>query len=85
MYKFLDCTLEKATDKDERLLELHENKGQYPPRFRLLFQQNRTQQTTGQVCVAAITLKGMSSGEFQIAAVLGKVPSMFNYENNRYY
>ena len=61
IYKVLRCTPETVTDNDIEDLKLYEEKGSYPPRFKIKFTPIDSQSENAQVTLSLLGLKNIFS------------------------
>ena len=76
MYKVLNCTPETVTEKAIEDLQIYEEAGSYPPRFKLLFY---TQHREVSCQPVTISLDGLANGGFLFNTMLGE--RFGNYNN----
>ena len=69
MYEVLNCTSQTVTEKAIEDLQIYEEAGSYPPRFKLLFY---TQHREVSCQPVAISLDGLTNGEFSFNIMLGE-------------
>ena len=75
MYQYLECTPESLTDEHIDELRGFQNKGLYPPRFKLLFFRNQSRHA---VCLQVmITLNGLVPKPYSITMILGMPLNLF--------
>ena len=79
MYQYLECTPESLTEDHIDELRDFQNKGLYPPRFKLLFFRNQSRRA---VCLPVmITLNGLVDGSvpkpYSITMILGMQLNLF--------